>query len=262
MREYFDLDKQIVHLAIDKSVMFERSEIDIAKKMLRDNNYHNWASCSKIKFIELIGDSMIMYKTASFRDWKEYFEMDCHVSKHLMGNLIDFERTINSRVSHYISELMKSDGLTNYEKNEIILIISQIRNRKDVKFSNYVGEATWLYIPKMTFGEMKHLVFWFYDNKRSVYFKVVEGYSFLNRNIKKRFDELNRLRNNLFHFVPLTLYLTQGKSNGKFSNSERKKAVKWIFGIEGYQELRNDISEICFNADNYIAIKNSLRNVD
>jgi len=59
VREYFDLDKQIVHLAIDKSVMFERAEIDVAEEMLRDNNYRNFVSCSKIKFAELIGGNLV-----------------------------------------------------------------------------------------------------------------------------------------------------------------------------------------------------------
>ena len=54
MQEYFDLNKQIVHLAIHKSVMFE-----LAEKMLHDSNYRNFVSCSKIKYAELIGDSLV-----------------------------------------------------------------------------------------------------------------------------------------------------------------------------------------------------------
>jgi len=130
VREYFDLNKQIVHLAIDKSVMFEHAEISVAKEMLCDNNYRNFVSCSKIKYAELIGSNLIMYKTANFKDWKSYFEMDCRISKHLMGNLIDFERTINSRVSHQVSALMTNNQLSNFEKNAIVQMIQSSQRKK------------------------------------------------------------------------------------------------------------------------------------
>ena len=139
MREYFDLKRQIVHLAIDKSVMFERSEIDIAEELLRDNNYRNFVSCSKIKFAELIGSNLVMYKTASFKEWKAYFEMDCRVSKHLLGNLIRFERTINSRVSHHISALMSGDQLSSFEKNAVVQIICNSRS-----FSSHNNEMEFM----------------------------------------------------------------------------------------------------------------------
>jgi len=45
------------------------------------------------------------------------------VSKHLINNLLDFELTLNSRVSHYLCELMAGGELSDYERNEIILIM-------------------------------------------------------------------------------------------------------------------------------------------
>jgi len=263
MREYFDLERQIVHLVMDKSVMFEHSDFDIAKRLLRDNNYRNLVSCSKIKFAELIGNSMRMYRSADFKEWIEYFEMDRKVSKHLMSNLIDLELTINSRVSHYVSELLESSRLSNFERNAIIQIVSQIRDRKETKFSIYNGKATWDYVPKMTFGEMKQLVFWLHGNKQETFFKLIDGYSFLRRNARSRFNELNHLRNNLFHLTPLTIHLIHAKISKKgLKNMERRKVVRWISNINSYQEVRNDFDEICFHSDKYIAIKNSLRNVD
>ena len=45
------------------------------------------------------------------------------------------------------------------------------------------------------------------------------------------------------------------------NNKERKKAVKWISKLGTYQTMREHVKEICFYADNYVTIKNSLRNV-
>jgi len=261
MKQYFDLDKQIVHLAIDKSVMFEHAEIKVAETMLRDYNYRNFVSCSKIKFAELIGSSLVMYKTASFKEWKSYFEMDGRVSKHLMGNLIDFERTINSRVSHHISQLMENNLLSNFERNVIIQIISQTKDRRDVNFSQYNGKETWIYVPKMTLGEMKELLFWLFKNKYAIYFEIVKEYMFLHNksNAKKRFDEINRLRNNLFHFKPINVYITHGSQSNhrKLNNKYRKDAVKFILGLNRNRKTQFEVKQIFENSDNYVKIKNS-----
>ena len=186
--------------------------------------------------------------------------MDCRVSKHLMGNLIDFERTINSRISSHISSLMAGNQLSNFEKNAVIQIIGQIRDRKGVKFSNYDGKETWLYIPKMTMGEMKELLFWLYEHKHEIYHEVVKGYRFLqNKNYaKKRFVEINRLRNNLFHFRPLNVYITHGSQNkGKLNNKFRKDAVDFIYHLNRNQEIALELKEVFVNSDNYVKIKNS-----
>jgi len=258
MEKYFDLDQQIVYLAIDKSVMFELSEIDIAKKLLRDNNYRNFVSCSKVKFAEFIDEHLMMYKTAEFKSWQAYFEIDCYVSEHLMKNLTRFERTLNSRISDYVSELMERKKLSNFEKNEIISKITCINSRNGVKFSRYNGNESWLYISEMSFGEMKQLLFWIYDNRRNDYFEVVKGYDFLNKQIKIRMDELNRLRNNLFHNKSTTAYLTIRAVKNKKLISDRIKLVKWVSEMAVHKELAKDVREICYYAQKYIENKNSL----
>jgi len=253
MEDYFNLTKQIRHLVIDKSVMVSFKELGEIKKILRDNSYHYFVNCSKIKQAEFFEPNLLMYKTALFEEWCGYFEMDRKARKHIVNNLLDFELTINSRVVNYISQLMSSKNLTDYERNEIILIVSQMRNRSEVDFSSYKGQKSWYFISKMTFGEMKRLVFWLYEVRRDFYFEVVEGYPFLNKDVKKRFDELNRLRNNLFHLTPLSIYLTER------DHKRRKKIVKLVSKLSTSQEMKKVINEICFYADNYVKIKNSLR---
>jgi len=261
MNKYLDLDQQIVHLFVDKSVMFEREEIDVAKKLLRDNNYLNFVSCSKVKFAEFIDEHLMMYKTAEFKEWRAYFDMDCYVSKHLINNLTIFERTINSRVSNYISDLMSKDRLSNYEKNEIISKVIRIQDRNDIKFSEYTGNFSWVYISEMSFGEMKQILLWIYNNRKDDYFQIVNGYNFLNNQVKNRIDELNRLRNNLFHNKPLTVYLTRGKIYNRKFNSRRLKAVNWILNLKSHQRLKKEAKDIYFFVEKYIKIKNSLRKV-
>jgi len=243
--------------------MIGYEELKDAEKVLRDRNYQHFVSCSKVKQVEFFEPNLKMYKTAPFSEWCDYFEMDKKVSKHLIDNLLDFELTINSRVSHYLSDLMESGTLTDHERNEIIVFISRLSNRSQASFSAYNGNETWNFVYKMTFGEMKHLVFWLYDHKHEVYLKVVDGYSLLRKNVKNRFNELNHLRNSLFHLTPLTVYLTYGTvRNWRLNSSERKKVVRWISDINVYQEMRDRVNEICYYSDNYLKIKNSLRNAD
>jgi len=163
--EYFDLDLQLRYLVIDKSMMVAKEDFGKIKATLKNNNYHNWVTASKIKFAEPVGSKWIMYKTAYFDEWQTYFEMDKRVSKHLRDNLLDFERTLNNRISHYLSEIIANNGFTEYEKNEIIQIIQSAQRRK-LKLKNhqklrhpYIGERTWEYVPKLMFGDMKQLLF-------------------------------------------------------------------------------------------------------
>ena len=273
MQGYFDLSKQIVHLAIDKSVMFERAEIDVAEALLRDNNYRNFVSCSKIKFAEFIGGKLIMYRTASFKEWKAYFDMDCRISKHLIGNLIGFERTVNSRVSHHISILMANDQLSNFEKNTVIQIIQSSQRRRlglnvNLELENaYNGERTWEFVPELTLGEMSQLLFWFLEHKQDIYLEIVRGSTFLEkmRSAKKRIVEIIRLRNNLFHFKPLNVYITHGNSRSgrrrPLNNQFRKDAVDFIYHLNRNQKIEIELKEVFENSDNYVKIKNSQRSV-
>jgi len=261
MNKYLSLDQQIVHLFVDKSVMFEREEIDFAKNILRDNNYRNFVSCSKVKFAEFIDEHLMMYKTAEFKEWRAYFELDCCVSEHLMKNLTLFERTLNSRVSYYISELMESNELSNFEKNEIVSKVKGIKTRNKIKFKNYTGDRSWFYISEMSFGEMKQLLLWIYYNRQTVYFELVKDYSFLYKHVRTRMDELNILRNNLFHNKPLTVYLTRGNIYNEKIINNRFNATKWISEIKIHHSMRELINEVCESSINYIEIKNSLRKV-
>ena len=188
MDKYLNLQEQIVHLFVEKSVMFEHAELDIAEKLLRDNGYHNFVASSKVRFAEFIDEHIMMYKTTPFREWQDYFEMDCYVSEHLKNNMTIFERTLNSRISDYISGLIENDRLSNFEKNEIIIKIRQNPNRKGGNFSKYDGNRSWFYISEMTFGGMKQLLYWVYDNRRNDYFDIVEGFDFLKKQVRNRID--------------------------------------------------------------------------
>jgi len=268
MRKYFDLDRQLRYLIVDKAMMILKPDFGKVKNMLQDNNYHNWISASKIKFAEPVGSKWIMYKTAYFDEWQAYFEMDKRVSKYLMGNSIDFERTINSRISYHISKMMMNNELTEYEKNEIIQIIQNAQRRKlrlksNQKLRNpYVGELTWEFLPKLTFGDMKQLLFWLLENRREIYLKVVKNYTYLkNPNYaKKRFDEINGLRNSLFHCRPLNLYLVYGNKSRRqkvLENNARKATVNFVMRINRELMQEMELAEIIAYTDNYIAIKNS-----
>jgi len=274
--QYLNINKQIVHLAIDKSIMFKHSELDKAEKLLRDTNYRNFVSCSKINFAEFISQNLIMYKTATFKEWLDYFDMDCRVSQHLLDNLIKFERTINSRLSYIISEMMEASELSNFEKNELIQMIQSWQRRvqrlkahEKIK-APYDGSKTWELIPKMTFGDMKRLLFWLYDYKQDKYFQIVKGYTFLEdlKCTKSRVDEINRLRNNLAHCRPLTIYLTHGptrykpkKNNNKLDNRYRKEAVEFVFNLSPSKYVFSAREKIFKSSDNYVKIKNSQHNI-
>jgi len=268
MNTYFELEKQVRHLLIYKSMIFSSfEEWEEIEKMLRDNNYRNFVSCSKIKQVEFFEPNLKMYKPATFSEWSDYFEMDCRVSGHLMKNLVKFERTINSRISHYISEMMIKNQFSNFEKNTIIqLIQSSQRRRIGLKPNQklrrpYTGERTWEFLPKMTFGEMKQVLFWLLDQKKDVYLKVVQGYTFLEKSkyAKDRIDEINRLRNNLAHFRPLNVYITHGNTrSGKLlDNQFRKDVVDFIYHLSREKQIGIELEEIFENSDNYVKIKNS-----
>jgi len=148
--------------------------------------------------------------------------------------------------------------------NRELQIISQLKDRRDVTFSDYDGNETWDYVPKMMLGEMKELLFWLYRHRRKIYFEVVKGYRFLQSKefAKKRFVEINRLRNDLCHFRPLNVYITHGNQNKKkLNNKFRKDAVDFIFHLNRNQKIALELEEIFKNSDNYVKIKNSQCNV-
>ena len=275
MSQYLDINKQIVHLAIDKSIMFKHDELKLAEKILRDNNYRNFVSCSKINFAEFFAPNLIMYKTAPFKEWLDYFDMDCRVSHYLMENLIKFERVINSRLSHLISDMMANGDFTDYEKNEIVQMIQswqmkmqRVDSCKKIR-ERYTGQKTWELLPKMTFGVMKNILFWLKEHREDKYLEIVKGYTFLEdlKNARLKFDEINRLRNNLAHFRPLTVFLTHGatsyfpkKRKRVLNNTYRKDAVDFTFNLHSNLKIEKELEEIYKSSDNYVDIKNSQQN--
>jgi len=76
MHTYFDLDEQIKHLMIDKSLMIGHRDLERVEQLLVDQSYHHFVNCSKIKQAEFFEPNLKMYKTASLKEWCDYFEMD------------------------------------------------------------------------------------------------------------------------------------------------------------------------------------------
>jgi len=244
MKQFKTLAEQVEFLESHKKVIInQRSKV---KKDLYDSNYYNIISCSKIKFAEDIAQSNHIYSQTQFKEWLSYFELDCRVSKYLMQNILEFERRINSRVAYCVSELFDKNKLSNFEKNDLMQIIQKSKAWSSLEA--YHGQEAWMYITKMTFGEMKKLAFWLLKHKPEVYKRIVIGYPFIQKEMNKKdhqirdkFNELNNLRNCLFHFTPLNIYVTYGKArSGKLKNSQRKKAINWIFNLKMNSGISNE----------------------
>ena len=266
MKPFKTLNEQIEHLKQNKQVVVPFGIR--AKQDLYDGNYYNVVSCSKIKFAENVVEKNHVYSKTQFKEWLAYFQLDCQISKYLMQNMIDFERKINSRIAYRISELLENGSLTDYEKNEIHQLIGNSSTWRG-NF-NYHGKEAWTYITKMTFGEMKQLIFWLLKNKPEIYDEVVVGLSFINRSPKNKdnkiiakFNELNNLRNCLFHFTPLTIYITYGKAKkGKLKNNARKQVIHWVLKLRKCPEIEMFLTEMFDCSDNFIALKNSQQIAD
>lgn len=210
MKHFKSLDEQIDYLQSSKSIEFQ--DRDTAKNILLDCNYYNLISCGKVKFAIDIKEKSHIYENHDFDEWCDYFNTDCEVSEYLMSNLIEFERVINSRTAFYVGELIEKDLLTVREYNEVVQIII---NADIENLDEYMGKETWKYISKMTFGRMKNILFWLLKNHADIYKKIIFGYSFLENGsdvqIKNRINDIVLLRNYLFHFTPLNLYLVYAK---------------------------------------------------
>lgn len=257
MKQFKSLDEQIDYLHDNKNIEFQ--DIDTAKNILLDCNYYNLISCGKVKFALDINKKSHVYEKHDFIEWCDYFDTDCQVSEYLMSNLIEFERIINSRTAFYVGELIEKDVLTTRQYNEIVEIIA---NAKIENLDDYIGQETWRYISKMTFGKMKNILFWLLDNHNETYKKVVLGYVFLengtNAQIKNRINDIILLRNYLFHFTPLNLYLVYavGKQ-GRLNNRFRIKVVNFILSLKSDGKIFSQLKEMIIHSNNFIKIKNS-----
>jgi len=264
VKAFKTIDEQIEYLQINKSMKV--CDIELAYKFLLDNNYYNVVSCGKIKFAEMIECGKFKYGESRFVDWIQYFETDRRISEHLIINVLNFEQTINSRVAYYISELMETGTLNISECDAIKQIIQNSKNVDGIKFQCYSGCETWTYITKMMFGNMKNLIFWLLENKCDIYGEIIKGYPFLaiedstnekkRTKIRARLNEINNLRNKLFHFTPLNIYLVYGKnSGGTLNNNEKRQIVKWVYRLGGNQERFLELEQTCNYSKKFIKMK-------
>lgn len=258
------IDQQIDYLATDKEVTtYNRG---ISSDFLLDYNYYNVVSCGKIKFAYNSENGKHQYNESNFEQWIQYFKVDQKLSKHLRNNVLSFELIINSRVAYYVSELMETGVLPQGEQEAITHIIQSSKKIADIAFESYNGFETWKFITKMMFSDMKKLVFWLLENKRESYMKIVKGYPFLGLGaessrkrhniVRSRLNEINNLRNKLFHFTPLNIYLVYGKdSKGRLNNSEKRKIVKWVYRLGGNQGGVSDLMEVCDCSQKFVKMK-------
>ena len=246
--------------------------LELAKKQLLDINYYHLISCSKVRFAQSVNhEKKYVYSASNFDDWNEYFQKDVLVSEYLAKLMLSFERKINSRLANYISNGMEKNQFNNHEKNEILRRIRRSRYSMDLETNNhernqhdgsYRGKETWRFVAKMTLGEIKGLLFWLFENKHELYQQVVTGYQGLTfpkseiTKFKEKLDNIQELRNSLFHFRPLTIYLIYGKGNNdKFNNKNRKKTVQWLFA-QRYNDLVNpELNVLLDCTDRFMKIK-------
>ncbi len=81
------------------------------------------------------------------------------------------------------------------------------------------------------------------------------------KTIQNNLNELNNLRNHLFHFTPLNIYVTSGRGkNGILTTSKRKKAINFIYNLKD-GTIKSDIMAIYENADRFVTIKNNQHKV-
>ena len=173
-----------------------------------------------------------------------------------MGNMIEFERTINSRVAYYVGELIETNLLKPAKRNEII---AKIKKAEIKNLPVYTGKETWKYVTKMTFGETKELLIWLFKSQKKTFNKVIVGYDYLRTgNIKQNFSNIVELRNALFHFTPLNVYLSFAKRyDGTYDNTYRKNTINFIYKLNPDTNLKHTLYQIMENSDKFVKIKNS-----
>jgi len=221
-KRFLTLDGQCQHLIKNKSVII--NDLSKAKKILLENNYFNLVSCAKVKFAVDIQKGLAhVYKKSDFDEWVDYFHKDCKVSEYLMHNLIRLERSLNSRAAYYVSALIDSGILSEDEFDDLKNVV---QGETDPKKSLYDGTETWIFIAKKTFGGFRQVIKWLHkNNQKGIIKKIVSGYGFLKKNTLKKIDELVHLRNNLFHFRPLSIYLAYGTIRANYSQYNLRREI-------------------------------------
>ena len=259
-KEFLTLHRQCEKLINEKLVSVE--DRDMAKKILLNDNYFNIASCSKIKYATGTDEEgNHTYNPTLFLDWKNYFDMDCAVSEYLIINTLRFERRLNSRTAYYASELVRHRRMNTDEFNRFKRII---QGDVDPDIRRYDGTETWVWITKKTFGGLKRVIEWLWKNNfRDVVRKIIKNIDFLQRNVLKKLDEIVNLRNNIFHFRPLSIYLVHGNLEPNFSSYPlRKDVIEYIHTFNKNNDFTASINEITRNARNFITIKNNKKTAE
>jgi|GEM_PF-1017087 len=260
-KEFKTIDEQIELLQVQKHI--EVTDVEKARQILLDNNYYNVISCSKIKYILTLTENKHNYETSNFDEWLEYYEKDVEVSQYLMAAMNEFEKNLNSRTAYYISEIIeRNEQIEQSIKEDLARIITK---SKVNGLERYCGVETWKYITKMEFGKMKQLIFYLFNHKDipelSSYLDLILKDTDLQiGRLKNQIDDLNNLRNHLFHFTPLNIYISYGltgKKNKRLSNTRRKKAVSFIFNMKPNSQIKSYLSEFYNASDRFVKIKNS-----
>ncbi|MDR2976239.1 MAG: hypothetical protein LBV19_02865 [Streptococcaceae bacterium] len=260
MKPFKTLEEQISHLEKNKSIIFD--DKSSAAKYLLDENYFNVISCGKIKFADKIEKSCHKYFPHKFEDWTNYFELDCLVSEFLMSGMIEFERIINSRLSYFCCELIEGGKLQPEKRNSLIKEFQRIEVRNLPK---YQGKETWKYVTKMSFGDVREILYWLIENQKSYYRKVVDGFGFIGsvkdfsaiKSTKNKLYDIVVLRNCLFHFTPLSIFLGHSKRrDGIYDNRFRKTVIDFIYRFNEKSDLGDELNEIYLSSDHFVAIKN------
>ena len=248
-KDFLSLDEQILKL---EAKQVEIEDATAVKQVLLDSNYYNLISCSKAKFAKSRGENgKYTYRPSKFDQWQQYFEQDCQVSEHLMKNILRFERMLNSRTAYYIAELIEQKSL---DENKLQSLIDLI-NSKDSK-NQYSGDRTWQFIAKKTFGELKKVIRWLWNNsQRETVRKIVHGFDFLKANTLQRLDELVNLRNTIFHFTTLTIYLVYGSANSGSVYKVRKFVIESVFYQSTDTLTKQQMTEIFRVSQQFIKMK-------
>lgn len=249
-KQFLTLDHQILKLE-KKNVHVPNTQRTL--QLLRDSNYINLVSCSKVKFASgRFTSGQYEYNPSHFKDWVKYYQQDCSLSKHLMVNLLDFEKTINSRTAYYVSELLEAGTLTIIEMASLKETIKGHQNR-----SKYEGERTWEHVAQKTFGELRYIIKWLWENRQNfILEKIFLGYDFFGKYLMRKLDEIVNLRNNIFHFRPLNIYLIYGnKKNNRSNYKLRKEIVEDIFNLNPNKRSKVDMVEIMMATRRFNGIK-------
>lgn len=269
MKEFKTIAEQIEYLSTYKNINFDN--VDRVKEILLNYNYYNIISCSKIRFAKDIVNGCHTYPNVKFAEWFVYYLKDNMVSSYLMKSMIEFEKKLNSRVAYFVGHLVEvNNSISNKVKDKIADLI---RDAHPKNLPEYDNHETWKYITNMEFGKMKQIVFYLSDHRSEkdvkIYLDKILYKLGINVNscksLRNQLNDLNNLRNHLFHFIPLNIFISNGITGigekKRLSNTRRKKAVNFIYNLQQNENIKIHLIEFYNASDHFIKIKNSQHNV-